>query len=117
MLNPELYTGSSSLVLNILSLPKHSCIIDNSKSNSSVEVLNTKSFEVVSLLLLQYNVFNTSAFIEVFRAYCYKLKFLHLMALCSSIMDLFSTAEKKELGLVSISSPAEEDVRRWHDHK
>lgn len=52
MLNPELYTGSSSLVLNILSLPKHSCILDNSKRNSSVEVLNTKSFEVFSLLLL-----------------------------------------------------------------
>lgn len=51
MLNPELYTGSSSLVLNILSLHKHSCIIDISERNSSLEVLNMKSFEVVSLLL------------------------------------------------------------------
>lgn len=50
MLNPELCTGSCSLVLNILSLPKQTCIIDVSKRNS--RVTNTENYEVGSLLLL-----------------------------------------------------------------
>lgn len=131
MLNPELYTGSCSLVLNILSLPKHTCIIDISKTDSRVlKYITWRAMKLChcccrntqcrhSLGNLAHNAINSEFYILIVAMGCC-LFATSAQSGCTlqkrKWICFLEVAKKNELALVSTSSPAEKAARRWYDH-